>query len=144
MHLANQFLSKFVLAGFVVLAAGCATAPTTVVSSHAVTPPPVSIPVITPTNLQNMKYTLVTQATVAVFDAELKANPTAQYYVLDRTNMEIMISNVQELRRYILEQQQTINYLAGVLKLETTKPGDAASGASATSATPSNNNTTAK
>jgi hypothetical protein len=99
---------------------GCATTPVPVPT--IVTPPPVSVPVPTPTNLQNMKYQLVTAATLPTFEATFQANPNAQFYVLDRPNMEIMISNVQELRRYILEQQTTINYLAGVLKLQTTDP----------------------
>jgi hypothetical protein len=133
----NQFLSKLLVIGAVVLA-GCATQPP-VVTSNLYTPPPVSIPVITPTNLQNMKYTLVTSQTIATFDAELKANPNAQYYVLDRTNMEIMISNTQEMRRYILSQQASINYLAGALNLETSKSGASApNGASAPSANVSN------
>lgn len=110
-----SLLSKILVAGAFVALAGCATTPP-IVTSQVVAPPPVSVPVPTPTNLQNMKYQLVTSQTLPTFTAAIQANPNAQYYVLDRTNMEIMISNVQELRRYILEQQATINYLGNVLK----------------------------
>lgn len=109
-----NLLSKLFMIGMVAIVAGCAAQP--IVTSQVAAPPPVSIPVPTPTNLQNMKYQLVTAQTLPTFQAAFAANTNAQFYVLDRTNMEIMISNVQELRRYILEQQTTINYLAGVLK----------------------------
>jgi hypothetical protein len=101
--------------GAVAVMAGCATQQPVAVTTIA-DRPPVSIPVPTPTNLQNMKYQLVTAQTFGTFQSQLQANPTAQFYVLDRSNMEIMISNVQELRRYILEQKKTIDYLADVLK----------------------------
>jgi hypothetical protein len=109
-----NLLSKLIVIGLFMVIAGCASAPIAVPT--IATPPPVSIPVPTPTNLQNMKYQLITAQTLPTFTATFKANPNTQYYVLDRTDMEIMISNVQELRRYILEEQTTINYLASVLK----------------------------
>jgi uncharacterized lipoprotein YajG len=126
-----QLLSKlFVVAMFAVLA-GCATAPP-IVTSNIVTPPPVSIPVLAPTNLQNMQYQLVTAATLPTFTAAVTANPTGEYFVLDRTNMEIMISNVQEMRSYILQEQATINYLAGVLKLQESNGSKPTTGTAAT------------
>lgn len=133
MHHVNKFLSKVLLVLGIALIAGCATQPP-IVTNHAVTPPPVSIPTIAPTNLQNMKYMLVTKDTLSVFTAELNANPANQFYVLDRPNMEIMIANVQQMRSYILQQQATINYLAGALNLETSKPGTAVAPTGASSA----------
>jgi hypothetical protein len=109
-----NLLSKLAVIGLFMVIAGCASQPIAIPT--IATPPPVSIPVPTPTNLQNMKYQLVTSQTLPTFTATFQANPNQQFYVLDRTNMEIMISNVQELRSYILQQQATINYLAGVLK----------------------------
>lgn len=108
-------LSKLILALAFVLSACATTQP--VVVSNPVAPPPVSIPVITPTNLQNVKYDIVTQSTLGQFEANFKSNPNAQFYVLDRTNMEIMISNIQEMRRYILSQTASINYLGNALQL---------------------------
>jgi hypothetical protein len=128
-------LSKVFVIGMFAILAGCATQPP-IVTSQVVAPPPVSIPVITPTNLQNMSYTLVAQQTLATFEEAFKTNANSQFYVLDRTNMEIMISNVQELRRYILEQQTTINYLAGVLKLQQTSTAAANGTATTTTTTP--------
>jgi hypothetical protein len=110
-----RHLSKLILALAFVLSA-CATTPPIVVS-NAVTPPPVAIPVITPTNLQNVKYDIVTQSSLSDFEANFKTNPNEQFYVLDRTNMEIMISNIQEMRRYILSQTASINYLGNALQL---------------------------
>jgi hypothetical protein len=133
MHHAKLLSKLFILVLFMVVA-GCATQPIAVPTIS--TPPPVSIPVPTPTNLQNMKYQLITAQTLPTLVAAFQANPNLQYYVLDRTNMEIMISNVQELRRYILEEQTTINYLAGVLKSQqdqgtkATATGDLVSGTS--------------
>jgi hypothetical protein len=110
-----KLLSNLAVIGMFIVIAGCASTPPIAIPTIA-TPPPVSIPVPTPTNLQNMKYELITAQTLPTFIAAFKTNPNQQFYVLDRTDMEIMISNVQELRRYILEEQTTINYLAGVLK----------------------------
>ncbi|WP_171985294.1 hypothetical protein, partial [Burkholderia cenocepacia] len=97
----------------------CTTAP--VVTSNVVTPPPVSIPVIAPTNLQNVKFDLVTSSSLATFEQQFKTDPNAQFYVLDRSNMQAMISNIQEMRRYILSQQASITYLGNALTLYTTK-----------------------
>lgn len=113
-----RYLSKFILALSFVLSA-CAVAPP-VVTSNVVAPPPVSIPVITPTNLQNVKYTIVTQSSLAAFEQQFKANPNEQFYVLDRTNMEVMISNLQQMHTYILSQAASINYLGSALKLYST------------------------
>ncbi|WP_146125275.1 hypothetical protein [Burkholderia multivorans] len=111
-------LTKLLLVLAVVLSA-CTTAP--VVTSNVVTPPPVSIPVIAPTNLQNVKFDLVTSSSLAAFEQQFKTDPNAQFYVLDRSNMQTMISNIQEMRRYILSQQASITYLGNALSLYTTK-----------------------
>jgi hypothetical protein len=133
MRLVSQ-LSKLVVIGVFAFLAGCATQPP-IVTSNIVKPPPVSIPVPTPTNLQNMKYQLLTGQTLPTFQAAIATNPAAQFYVLDRTNMEIMISNVQELRRYILEQQATITYLGNVLKSQQNDPSSSGKDATATNQT---------
>jgi hypothetical protein len=139
MHHVPLLSKLFVISMFAILA-GCATAPP-IVTSNVVTPPPVSIPVLPPTNLQNMNYQLVTAQTLPTFTAAIKANPTGEYFVLDRTNMEIMISNVQEMRSYILQEQTTINYLAGVLKLQESTGNTPTTGGSTTGGTATTSNT---
>ena len=99
------------------LLSGCAAAP--VVTSNLVTPPVVSVPVIAPTNLQPVSFQLATASTYAAFSDCFKADPNAHFYILSQADMNNLVGNIQEMRRYILSQQASITYLSGVLDLYT-------------------------
>lgn len=107
--------SKFLL--LALLLSGCTAAP--VVTSNVVTPPAVSVPVIAPTNLQSVSFQLATASTYQAFADCLKADPSAHFYILGQTDMNNLVGNIQEMRRYILSQQASISYLSGVLELYT-------------------------
>jgi hypothetical protein len=75
----------------------------------------VSIPKAAPTNLQPIQFTI---RKVEVASSE-KPNTleTIVLYSLDEMNMQVLTGNLDDLQRYIREQNQVIKYLTGLINL---------------------------
>jgi hypothetical protein len=99
--------------------AGCASvAPlniNTVPTTFQIAQPPAPAPV----QLSSIKFSVVTQATMATFvAAQIKAqnNSNPVFFVLDSNGYKAIRLNIAELQRYIVQQQQIIVYYQNVTK----------------------------
>ncbi len=76
----------------------------------------VAIPKATPTELKPLEWRIMKKAEMQKFLSE-NSGKDFVVYSLDDHNMKVLIGNMQELRRYIQEQQEVINYLVGIISL---------------------------
>lgn len=109
--------SKLIAILAAVFLAGCHTCPTI---PDPVEKPPVYgdvvLPVVRGTDLKDVKWELMDQAELQKLVEEKKNTKGFFVYVLDQSGMETEIGNMQELRRYIQQQQAAIEFLVGVIK----------------------------
>ena len=89
--------------------------------------PEVKAPTAQPMNFQDMSWKIYNKADLLALIDQLSKNPDKNFalYTLDGTNFKALDSNLQEMRRFILEQQAVIvfyqNIQAGTA-LDTTQP----------------------
>jgi hypothetical protein len=114
-------MKKIVTIVLMLLLSGCSTVlPKSKVEPEKVVVLPtygdmVSIPKAAPTNLQPIQFTI---RKVEVASSE-KPNTleTIVLYSLDEMNMQVLTGNLDDLQRYIREQNQVIKYLTGLINL---------------------------
>jgi len=108
--------SKLILACLVLTLSGCVTFGQK--KEPAFTPQEqiseVAIPKTRPVELGEVKWTLMNPDVMAKWIEENKGKDVI-IYAVDENNMKVAIDNIQELRRYIQQQQEVINYLVGIV-----------------------------
>jgi hypothetical protein len=109
--------------------AGCASAPLTVntVPTNFQIAQPANPP---PLQLNSIKFSVVTQATMTTFvAAQIKAQNNANpvFFVLDSNGYKAIRLNIAELQRYIVQQKNMIVYYKNVTSyISNPKPTTAA------------------
>ena len=88
--------------------------------------PEVHAPTVQPMNMQRLQWKVMNKADLMALLAQLNKTPNPNFaiFTLDGNNFRILDGNLQEMRRYILEQQAVITFYervqAGMAAGETT------------------------
>lgn len=121
MMILRNSASKLLLLSVLALT-GCAN---TSLKPREITIPPtysdkIPIPKVEPTKLNEVNWLVMNQESLKKF---VEDNKSQDYiiYALDEKNNDVMISNLQEMNRYIQSQQEVINYLIKVIDARTQK-----------------------
>lgn len=104
---------------FTSVLSGCASQTTTSISTPSVLPTysdAVAIPKATPTNLKNIDWVIHNQYSIQQL-IKTHGNEPYMLYSLNSVNMQILVGNMDDLARYIKEQQAVIAYLTGLIDL---------------------------
>jgi NAD-dependent SIR2 family protein deacetylase len=76
----------------------------------------IAIPKVMPTTLKPLSFKVMNGTQLTNFE-KLHTNETIVLYSLDDANLQIFTTNLDDLHRYIKEQQAVITYLTGVIDL---------------------------
>lgn len=114
----NKF--KLIIVAVAMILTGCASTtpsePDVINNTTPIAENNITIPKVDPTKLQSVRWKLMNENDLKAYIADNKGKPYI-VYVLDQDNMKIEISNIQELRRYLKDQQAKIQYLIDALKI---------------------------
>jgi HAMP domain-containing protein len=106
------------------LAACNATPPREPIRTQVDLPMPI-IPSPAPLNFRDVKWQVYNKADIEILMADLKDKEEDGFaiFALDAEGYEALALNVNELRRYVLEQQQVILFLTNVLRERSSNVG---------------------
>ena len=100
---------------FILLLAACSSTEITTVPIQL---PTVDAPKALPLSMREVKWQVMNSDDLKALVAALEASPDPKYviYVLDNRNFENMALNMEEIKRFMLEQQQVIIFYENLQK----------------------------
>lgn len=110
-------INKIIFLVFAIALSGCATnkkpeLPVTILPTYGDL---VAIPKVQPTNLKSVSWQVLTRPELDKMLGD-KTTPIV-LYSLDQENLQILTGNLDDMQRYILEQQAVIKYTTGLIDL---------------------------